>query len=272
MKSVLIKIIFALLVCASLMTVAPAYANSSSVYMQELTSQEIQARLRSGTKIAIVPTGATEQQGPQMATGKSNMVVRYAAGEIAKRLGNTLVTPVMPFAPSGRITPPEGNMQFAGTISISPRAYSLALADVVRSLKQHGFTMICLIGDSQASQAMQAQVASTLSSEWTSAGVKVVNISHYYSKNGQDDWHNSSGVKVANPAAHGGHIATSELMSVDDSAVRSGLLANRSENDYRSTGASGDSSQATAMLGNRYVSLKIEAAVNQIQNASSRAQ
>jgi len=242
----------------------------SSVYIEELTWAEIQARLQAGTTIAIIPTGATEEEGPHMVTGKHNEVVRYAAGEIARKLGNALVAPVIPYAPSGRITPPEGNMQFAGTMSISPRAYSLVLADAARSLKQHGFHMICFIGDSKASQAMQAQVAEALSQEWASDRVKVVNVSDYFAKNGQDEW-NDANAKIPHAFAHAGHADTSEMMSVDASGVRDTLRAAHSDKDYKTTGASGDSSQATATFGRRYMSLKIEAAIKQIQNVSSHA-
>ena len=252
--------------------VSLSYADSSSVYMQELTWQEIHDRLHSGTKTVIVPTGATEQEGPQMVTGKHNMVVRYAAGEIAKRLGKALVAPTIPFAPSGRITPPEGNMQFAGTISVSPRSYSFLLADVIRSLKQQGFRKICLIGDSSASQGLQATVAQTLSAEWSSTGVQVINVSNYFSGNGQDAWNDSSGIKVTNAGSHAGHNETSEMMAVDEGGVRTNLLAARTEKDYKSTGSMGDTSTASAEYGVRYLSLKIEASVKQIENAANHNQ
>ena len=245
---------------------------STSVYMQDLTWIEIKNRLQSGTTTVIVPTGGTEEEGPHMVTGKHNSVARYAAGEIAKRLGGALVAPVIPYAPSGRISPPEGHMQFEGTISITPRTYSMMLADTARSLKEHGFHTICFIGDSLASQAMQAQVAQVLSDEWASENVRVVNVSSYFYKNGQDEWNDNSGLKIRTPAAHAGHIDTSEMMAVDESGVRATLLGTRTEKDYKTTGAMGDSSLASADYGRRYLSLKIEAAVKQIQNASNHAQ
>lgn len=273
MKSYSHTIVLALLLLSSAIChPSSAYADGpSSVFVQELTWMEVQTRLQSGTTTVIVPTGGTEQQGPQLVTGKHNSVVRYAAGEIARRLGNALVAPVIPYAPSGRIDPPEGHMLFPGTISITPRSYSLMLADIARSLKQHGFRTICLIGDSLASQSSQAQVAQALSQEWESEGVKVLNVTDFYAKNGHDEWSDASAAKVSNPAAHGGYIDTSEMMSVDSGGVRLSQLAKHTEKDYKTTGAAGDSSQANATSGKRYVSLKIEAAVKQIQNAVSYA-
>ena len=246
-----------------------AFAQTHSVYIDELTWMEVRSRLQSGKTIAIVPTGATEQEGPQLAIGKHNVVARYTAGEIAEKLGNALVTPVIPFAPSGRIYPPEGHMQFAGTISASNLTYQLILEDVARSLKQHGFHMICFIGDNAGSQKIQAQVAQKLTEEWHAEGVRVLNVSNYYFKNGQEEWTENQSIKVANPQGHAGHIDTSELMAVDDSAVRDNLREFHSEHDYKTTGALGDSSVASSASGRKYLSLKIEAAVKQIQNASN---
>ena len=243
-------------------------AHAASVYIDELTWMEVQSRIRSGRTIAIVPTGGTEQEGPHLVIGKHNAIARYVAGEIAEKLGNALVTPVIPFAPSGRVYPAEGHMQFAGTISASNLTYQMTLEDVARSLKQHGFHMICFIGDSAGSQLIQAEVAKKLTAEWHSSGVKVVNVSNYYSKNGHEEWSESLPVKVARPEAHAGHIDTSEMMAVDSSGVRENLRAEHSEHDYKTTGASGDSSVASAHYGQKYLSLKIESAIKQIQNAS----
>jgi len=201
-----------------------------------------------------------------MVTGKHDIVARYAAGEIAKKLGNTLVTPVVPFVPEGRINPPEGHMQFPGTLSLSGQTFAAVLEDIARSLKQHGFKRICFIGDAGGAQPIQKQVADKLSEEWKSRGVRVIQVSDYYFRNGQEAWTESMGIKVKSPTVHGGHTETSELMALDPAGVRDNLLAARSERDYKTSGAMGDSTQASATYGKKYVSLKIGAAVKQIEH------
>jgi len=244
-----------------------AHAASPSVFIENMTWMEVQERIKSGATTAIVPTGGTGQEGPQMVTGKHDIVARYAAGEIAKKLGDALVTPVMPFVPEGRIHPPEGHMQFAGTLSLSGQTFAAVLEDVARSLKQHGFKRICFIGDHGGAQPIQQQVADKLNDEWESKGVQVIQVSDYYFRNGQEAWNDSMGIKVKSPGVHGGHIETSELMAIDPAGVRDSLRAVRSERDYKTTGAMGDSSQASASYGRKYLSLKIQAAVKQIQHA-----
>jgi creatinine amidohydrolase len=247
-------------------------AEAAAVYMENMTWPEIRERIEEGATVAIVPTGGSEQNGPHMVIGKHNAIVRAAAGDIARKLTTALVTPVVPFTPAGRIEPAEGHMQFPGTISLSEQTFAMVLEDVARSLKQHGFKLICFIGDHGGSQQAQLMVADRLNREWQSSGVRVLHVSDYYSDNGQERWAQSVGIKAPNVIAHAGLADTSELMSVDAGGVRAGKRGNYSERDYRATGAMGDSSQASVNYGRRFVSLKVEAAVSQIQNVIVNAQ
>ncbi|MDE3059885.1 MAG: creatininase family protein [Pseudomonadota bacterium] len=253
---------------SSHLAVSSAYA-APSVFIEDLTWVEVQNRIKAGDTTVIIPTGGTGQEGPHMVTGKHDIVVRYAASEIARKLGNALVAPVLPFVPEGRISPPEGHMQFAGTISFSRATFAAALEDIARSLKQSGFTRICFVGDHGGAQDIQQHVADMLTEEWYSDRVKVINVSDYYADNGQEEWGDSMGLQVKNPDAHAGHIETSELMALDPAGVRNNLLGPHSESDYRTTGAMGDSSQASARYGRHYLVLKIDAAVSQIKHESA---
>ncbi|MFW0777318.1 MAG: creatininase family protein [Rickettsiales bacterium] len=248
----------------------PLPAHASSVFMEDMTWMEIRDRLAAGATIAIVPTGGTEQNGPQMITGKHNYIARYTAGEIAKRLKNAMVAPVVAYVPEGRITPPEGHMQFAGTFSVAPEVFALVLEDIAASLKQHGFRTICFVGEHGGNQEIQRQVAGKLNAKWSSSGVRVVHVADYYNdNNGQKQWAQSIGVKVMNPEAHAGFFDTSELLAVRPSGVDSSKFGVRTERHFQSTGSMGDSTRASAQYGHRLLSLKVEAAVAQIQKASS---
>ena len=256
-----------LLVLASLPV--RAHAANSSVFIEDLTWMEVRDRIQGGAKIAIIPTGGTEQNGPQMILAKHNLIVRYTSGEIARKLGNALVAPVIAYVPEGRISPPEGHMQFAGTLSVSENTFEALLEDAARSLKQHGFQQICFIGDHGGSVAGQQAVADKLTSEWRGDNVRVLNVSDYYMKNGQDKWVESMGLKIVNPGAHAGFEDTSELMAIYASGVIDAQRGARADHDYNATGAMGDSTLSSAKYGQKLLNLKIEAAVEQIQNASA---
>ena len=142
-----------------------------TVFLEELTWTEVRDALAEGRTTVIIPTGGTEQNGPHMVLGKHNYVVRHKAGEVARRLGNALVAPVMAYVPEGDVDPPSGHMRFPGTITTPPGVFEQVLEFAVRSLKQHGFLDIALLGDSGGNQASQAAVAERLNSEWAGHGV-----------------------------------------------------------------------------------------------------
>ena len=102
----------AILICSAL----PLRAQTpDTVFLEDLTWMEVRDAIASGKTTVIIPTGGTEQNGPHMVLGKHNFLVKYKAGEVAKRLGNALVAPVMAYVPEGNIDPPSGHMRFAGT-------------------------------------------------------------------------------------------------------------------------------------------------------------
>lgn len=78
-----------------------ASAQTRSVFIEELTSYEIRDAMAAGKTSAIIFAGGLEQNGPHMALAKHNVIARYAARQIAERLGIALVFPIVPFSPAG---------------------------------------------------------------------------------------------------------------------------------------------------------------------------
>lgn len=239
---------------------------SYSVYMEELTSPEIRQRINSGAVIAIIPTGGSEQNGPHMVIGKHNTIVHYTAGKIANKLGNALVAPVISYVPEGNITPPQGHMQFAGTISLRKETYEALLEDAAASLAEHGFKLICFVGDSGGNQESQERLAKKLSEQWKDKGIKVLQVSDYYMNNGQDAWVGTLKLPIKDPGAHAGFEDTSELMALDKNGVRDSLRGNHSSEDFKISGGAGDSTLASAAYGEYLLKLKIETAAKQIKH------
>lgn len=132
---------------------AASVPQPDSVFLEDLTWMEVRDAIAAGKTTVIIPTGGTEQNGPHMALGKHNYLVKYKAGEIARRLGNALVAPVVAYVPEGDINPPTGHMRFAGTITLPQEVFSKVLEYAARSFKQHGFLDIALVGDSGGNQA-----------------------------------------------------------------------------------------------------------------------
>jgi creatinine amidohydrolase/Fe(II)-dependent formamide hydrolase-like protein/sterol desaturase/sphingolipid hydroxylase (fatty acid hydroxylase superfamily) len=242
-----------------------------TVYLEDMTWVEVREALAHGKTTAIVPTGGTEQNGPHMVLGKHNYIVRRTAGAIAERLGNALVAPVVAYVPEGDIDPPTGHMAFPGTLTIPEPVFAALLEYTARSLRAHGFTTIAFVGESGGNQAMQAKVAARLSEEWAGEGVKVLQVSDYYSANGQVDWLEAQGESEDAIGRHAGIRDSSELMAVYPGGIRTDRLQRDGGRSVEPTGVIGDPSHASAERGEALLGFKIEAAVRQIRAATGAA-
>lgn len=239
-----------------------------SVFLEELTSPEVADARSHGVTTILVPTGGTEQNGPHLALGKHNAIMRYTSERIAKQLGNALVAPLIAYVPEGGISPPQGHMRFAGTISLSEDTFAHVLEDGARSFKQHGFTRICFIGEHGASQAVQARVAESLSREWKADGVKVLHVAEYYSAaNGQKAWLKTHGEPENSSDAHAGISDSSELLAAHPRLVRKNLLIKSSCADEKIQGCKTDPSHASLAYGKQMLTLKIQAATQAVREA-----
>lgn len=246
---------------------AMATTNLPSVYLEELTWAEIDAAIHDGYTNAIIPTGGTEQNGRHVVLGKHNYIIHYTTGEIAKELGNTLVAPVVRYVPEGSIDPPNGHMNFSGTLSVSSEVFGAVLEYTARSLHAHGFKQIYFIGDSGGNQYMQEQVAAHLNEEWGDEA-QVLQVGDYYSANGQTDWLLAQGETNAAIGSHAGIRDTSELMAVYPDGVRDAIRMSNASPTYQKDGSNGNPTHASIEYGEQLLKLKIQAALRQIRAAN----
>lgn len=241
-------------------------STSSAVELDELTSPEVSLKIRNGYTTIIVPTGGTEQNGPHMALGKHNAIIRANASEVAITLGHTLVAPVMAYVPEGEVASKEGHMAYPGTLSIRSSTFQSILSDTARSLKAHGFRRIIFMGDSGGNQKDQEDVARDLSANWKADGVEVISLSDYYSNNHQADYLAILGYSPESIGHHGGMRDTSELLYIHPEGVRKELLADRSRHSSLDPeGSDGNTLLASQALGKSLTLLKIEAAVRALK-------
>jgi creatinine amidohydrolase/Fe(II)-dependent formamide hydrolase-like protein len=151
----------------------------NTVWLEEMTWMDVRDALKAGKTTVIIPTGGMEPNGPWLALGKHNYVLRANCDAIARKLGNALCAPIIELVPEGRIDPASGHMTTPGTISLREETFRAVLTDVVYSLKMHGFKNIILIGDSGGNQAGQRAVADSLTVIWKGEPV-VAHIQEYY--------------------------------------------------------------------------------------------
>jgi creatinine amidohydrolase/Fe(II)-dependent formamide hydrolase-like protein len=232
-----------------------------TVFLEELTWVEAQDALKTGTTTIIIPTGGTEQNGPHMVLGKHNYLIKYKAGEVAKRLGKTLVAPVMAYVPEGSIDPPSGHMRFTGTISTPPEVFAKVLEYAARSFKQHGFRDIAFMGDSGSNQPMQKQVSEMLNKEWASTPVRVHHLSDFYPGRG-DTWLKEQGVSDEVIGGHASIHDTASLLVLNPSMLRMDKAKLGKRDD--GSGTVGDPSKSTIAYGKQIIEMQIADATRQL--------
>jgi len=241
----------------------------TSVFLEELTWTEVKAFIDNGGKTIIIPTGGTEQNGPHMVLGKHNFRVEYMAGKIAHELGDAIVAPMIAYVPEGNINPADDWMIYPGTISLPEEHFIKLLEYTCRSLKQHGFIDILLIGDSGGNQNGMKIVSERLNDEWKDSDTRVHFVSDYYEKpyNQVTDSLISSGISQDELGFHGGVIDVSFLLAVDSSLIRIDKLSN---NDWSSDkkskmGFSGDLSKVDIEIGKLMIQKTMEISLLQIE-------
>jgi creatinine amidohydrolase len=253
----------ALFLVALACSVAPAVAQTpDTVFLEDLTWTEVRDLLKAGKTTVIIPTGGTEQNGPHMVLGKHNYLVKHKAGEAARRLGNTLVAPVMAYVPEGDVTPPTGHMRFHGTITTPQDVFAKVLEYAARSFRQHGFRDIAFMGDSGGNQAAQKLVADALNKEWAATAVRVHHLSDYYPGPG-DDWLKGQGESEETVGSHASIHDTASLLVLNPSMIRRDKLALGKAGD--GSGVIGNPARSTIEYGRRILEMQIDAAVRQIR-------
>ena len=247
-----------------------AHAAPASVYLEELTTTELQARIAGGATTALVPIGGTEQSGPHLVLGKHNVRAHLLAGRIATQLGNAIVAPVLPYVPEGAITPPQAHMRYSGTISITDATFEALLEQIARSLRQHGFREIVFLGDHGGYQQSMQRVAAHLNQEWARQGgpARALALRAYYDA-AQKDYPamlRAQGYGAAEIGEHAGLADTSLSLALDPALVRQDALGREPR---PGSGVSGDPRRATAALGRPGIERIVDVSVRAIRDAAA---
>jgi len=197
-----------------------------TVWTDEMTWLEVRDALKAGKTTVLIPSGGIEQNGPYLATGKHNYVNRASCGAVARKLGNALCAPVVPFAPDGDIERKTDHMAYPGTISLRLETYRAVLTDMAASLRAHGFEHIVLMGDNggESVDGMK-QVTQELGAKWAGGKTSIHFVPEYYEyapyqpklrKYANDTF----GWKPVNEGHHDNPAITVIMMTVDPNTVR----------------------------------------------------
>jgi creatinine amidohydrolase/Fe(II)-dependent formamide hydrolase-like protein len=242
-------------------------ATMPTLWLEEMTWTEIQGALRFGYTNILIPSAGIMQNGPHLPLYKHRLIIRKNAEAIARRLGNTLIAPIIDFVPAGNIEAREGHMSFAGTISMPGKVFADIIEYTVRSLHKNGFSQFFLIGDSGGAQPIQTQIEKTLQKQ----GLSVLHIEDYYALAAQIEGLRKHSIDASDIGGHAGLRDTSEFMLVAPDEVRDYQLGLIPQDSLYQYGAWGNTSLASKKLGKYLAQIKVDMAIAQIcRNANPK--
>lgn len=244
-----------------------------------MTWVEVKKAIQAGKTTALVYNGGTEQRGPQNVNGGHTLMGHATVVAIARKLGNAISAPVMPFSVN------NASADLPGTIGLTGPLFAALNEQVAEQLIKSGFKAVVLMGDHGGGQKELGEVAKKLDEKYSSQGIRVVYSDEVYSKaNGDfDKWLAENKYPVS---SHAGIPDTSEMLylGADQGWVRKELVASALGDPMRkpgeardpsakriNNGISGDGRKSSAELGKRIFDMKVDYAVRQINQLLAAA-
>jgi creatinine amidohydrolase/Fe(II)-dependent formamide hydrolase-like protein len=242
-----------------LLAIACVCAGQDAVVdLESMTYPEIYSAIHQrGKTTVLIYNGGTEQRGPHDVLGGHTFMARRTAEAIARRLGDALVAPVMPFSPAGS----HLNPKWPGSVDLPPEVYAKVNEAVAASMVTNGFRNIVLMGDHGGGQKELERLAAVLDARYAGRGAHVYFCGAVYQKARVDfdawlkEHHYPVGTHAAIPD-------TSELMYLNGAAW---VRKDQMQPGNGSNGVNGDPRPSTPELGKRYFDMKVAYAVEEIQ-------
>jgi creatinine amidohydrolase len=255
------------------------------VDIELMTYPEIYSAIHDhGKTTVLVYNGGTEQRGPHAVLGGHTLMAHAIAPMIARKLGNALVAPVLPFSvnPAGGVEP-----RMPGGIELSPDLFQKVNEAVVDSMVKNGFKNIVLMGDHGGGQVELHTLATAMDAKYGPQGTHVYFCGDLYEKSRQEfaGWLTSKGLPLSN---HAGISDTSTMLylqpererwvrriyktTIGDPVLPQGQQPNPNVPRVNN-GVSGDPRPSTSDIGKLVVDMKVNNAVAEINRliGSNRA-
>ena len=204
--------------CVALVT-ATAYAQLGKpvkdiVELELLTTSEVVEKQKAGALNVLIVNGGTEARGPHNILAGHTIMSRATAIEVAQKLGNTLVAPVMPIDVAA--TGVSEGTSTPGGVTVSPEVFKgLKLAEI-ESMAWSGFKNIFVMGDHGGGQRMMKEAAEEMDKKWSAKGVHVFYVPDFYSKY-QDDVQMYLYEHKLPIGGHGAMMETSKMLYLEPS-------------------------------------------------------
>lgn len=163
-----------------------------------------------GKTVALYYTGGTEHRGPQNVNGGHTLMARETAKEIARRLGNAIVLPVIPYSVN------NASNQQTGTLGLTSEIQAAITEQIVEQAIATGFSTVVILNDHGGGVNVYADVARKLEAKYRAPELAPRNIhvfyaDHVYAK-AQADFDKTLEERGLPVSGHAGIPDTAEMM------------------------------------------------------------
>ena len=181
-----------------------------TVELELLTTSEVYDLIHNRGKTSVLLiTGGTEARGPHNVLGGHTIMSRHRGIEIAKRLGNALLAPVLPVAVAATgVTP---GTKTPGGYQIPAEAFKAVQLGLIDSLSYSGFKDIFVMGDHGGGQKEIQEAVAEMDAKLSPAGARVYYINDFFQKT-HDDVNMYMYEHKLPIGGHGAMMETSEML------------------------------------------------------------
>lgn len=106
--------------------------------LDRMTFDEVEAYLRQGPSVVVVPIGSTEEHGPHGPLGTDTFAARLVSRKVADRL-DAILAPALPYGMAC------DQVNFKGTVALRPRTLSLLVKEICENFIRDGYQLVLLI-------------------------------------------------------------------------------------------------------------------------------
>jgi creatinine amidohydrolase len=224
-------------------------AVTDAVRWEELTWPEIAALRRAGTDTCLLPVGATEQHGPQLAVGMDSVNARRLCEAVSAATG----VPVLPTLSYGCSL--GHSRRWPGTIALPPNTMTETVGQIYDWVHGCGFRRLFIVNGHVGNAAPLRCALELIRSRFDDALIRLVNVAEISPRvraeffADAEDWHANAAETSLMIALAPEMVRADQIAGADDADRTGGLVFTHPVNRTSKNGVTGFPSRATRRQG-----------------------
>ncbi len=190
---------------------------TQEIWMEKMTWREIEQAINEGYDTVLLIAGSIEQHGPHLPLGTDTFLGYALADLVARKMGKTLVAPVI------RPGLSEHHMKFKGSLTLTKATFQSIVREYIQSLARHGFKRIAITYSHGGNAAALAELMPELAASHPQLEILTLDDDSAFSKP-VGEIIQTAGITPEQLGVHAGEMETSLMLAWDETLVRTEKL------------------------------------------------